>query len=120
VTYTAALSGNVDVDPDDGTTGLFALSWASPGSQQAFEFTPNTTAGVSAAGTLIVDPLDLGADAYGDTLTSDFEFAIVGDVTFTYPTGGAVVFRTGRPIAQARIAPPAADEPAPAAAPVPA
>ena len=42
-------------------------------------FTPNTEAGTSAAaGTLIIDPLDFGADESGADLTSDFEFTIVG------------------------------------------
>jgi hypothetical protein len=109
VTYDATLSGNVDVDPDEGPAGLFALSWASPGTQQAFTFTPNTADGVAAAGTLVIDPLDFGADAYGDVLTSDFEFAIVGNVTYTYPTGAQVVFRTGIPVTQPKIPPLAAD-----------
>lgn len=112
ITYTAKLTGNLDVDVDDGAAGLFALSWASPGTQQAFTFTPNTADGTAATGTLVIDPLDFGADAYGDTLTSDFEFTIVGDVTFTYGTGGAtVLFRTGVPIRQEMIGPPAVLEP---------
>jgi hypothetical protein len=107
ITYTAKLSGNMDIDTDEGAAGIFALSWSAPGSQQAFEFVPNTADGTSAAGTLILDPLDFGADKYGDLLASDFEFTIVGDVTFTYPTGATMVMRTGVPIAQERIGPPA-------------
>jgi len=104
ITYTAKLSGNVDIDPDAGADGLFALSWASPGTQQPFTFTPNTEDGTSATGTLVIDPLDFGADKYGDTMTSDFEFTIAGNVTFTYGTGGAtVVMRTGVPIQRERI-----------------
>jgi hypothetical protein len=113
ITYTAKLSGNMDIDPDEGAAGIFALSWSAPGSQQAFNFVPNTADGTAAAGTLILDPLDFGADKYGDLLASDFEFTIVGDVTFTYPTGATAVMRTGVPIAQERIGPPApADPPA--------
>jgi hypothetical protein len=118
ITYTAKLSGNLDVDADAGAAGLFALSWAEPGTQQGFTFTPNTADGVMAAGTLVIDPLDFGADKYGDTLTSDFEFTIVGDVTYTYGAGGAAVsgvFRTGVPIQQQRIDPPLVGEPAPPA-----
>lgn len=106
ITYTAKLTGNVDIDPDAGAEGLFALSWAEPGSQQEFAFVPNTADGTSASGTLVIDPLDFGADKYGDLLSSDFEFTIVGDVTFTYPTGATRVMRTGVPIQQARIKPP--------------
>jgi hypothetical protein len=103
VTYDAKLSGNLDVDPDAGAAGLFALSWSAPGTEQAFTFTPNSADGTAAAGTLVLDPLDFGADAYGDTLTSDFEFAVVGTVTFTYPTGGTQTLELGRPIrAQSR------------------
>lgn len=98
VTYTASLKGNLDVDADDGATGLFALSWSAPGSEQAFTFTPNTAAGITAAGTLVLDPLDLGADEYGAVLTSDFEFQVVGTVTFTYPGGATRELVTGVPI----------------------
>jgi hypothetical protein len=106
VTYTAALTGNVDIDPETGASGLFALSWASPGTQQAFTFVPNTAEGTSAAGTLVIDPLDFGADAYGDVLTSDFEFQIVGTVTFTYGSGATSTLSTGVPVQQPKIAPP--------------
>jgi hypothetical protein len=105
ITYTAKLTGNVDIDPDAGAEGLFALSWASPGTQQPFDFIPNTADGTSAKGTVVIDPLDFGADKYGDLLASDFEFTIVGDVTFTYPTGATAVFPTGVPIQQTRIGP---------------
>lgn len=108
ITYTAKLTGNVDIDPDAGAAGLFAMSWTQPGSQQDFEFIPNTTEGTAATGTLVVDPLDFGADKYGDALTSDFEFTIVGDVTFTYAGGATGVLRTGIPIEQKRIEPRAA------------
>lgn len=97
VTYTASLEGNLDVD-SDVEDGLFALSWAEPGSQQDFEFVPNTGKVTMAAGTLVLDPLDFGADAYGDTLTSDISFTLVGDVTFTYPTGATRTLHTGVPI----------------------
>jgi hypothetical protein len=47
-------------------------------------FTPNTATGTSAAGELVIDPLDFGADESGADLTSDFEFTIVGKPTYTY------------------------------------
>ena len=102
VTYTASLKGNVDVDAEEGAAGLFGLSWSAPGTEQDFTFEPNTAAGVSAAGTLVIDPLDLGADEYGAVLTSDFEYQIVGTVTFTYPTGATFELVTGVPIAGVR------------------
>lgn len=89
VTYTYSLTGNLDVDAelDDG---LFALSQEAPGSEQDFVFTPNTAMGTAAAGTLVIDPLDFGADEMGEPLTSDIEFTIVGAPTYTYPAPGAV------------------------------
>ena len=108
VTYNATLKGNVDIDPDAGAAGLFAMSWAQPGSEQKFTFEPNTAEGTSAAGTLVLDPLDFGADEYGAVLTSDFEFQITGTVTFTYPGGTTFELVTGQPIQRPRIKLPAA------------
>ena len=104
VTYDATLSGNVNADVED-PAGIFALSWSDPGSQQAFTFTPSTDAGTSAAGTLVLDPIDFGADAYGDPLSSDFEYKIVGPVTYTYPGGATATFATGRSVRRPRIPP---------------
>ena len=86
VTYDYTLSGNMDTDNVD-PAGFFALSQAEAGQELAYEFTPNTDGGTSAAGTLIVDPLDFGGDTSGETMASDFEFALVGQPTYTY--GGA-------------------------------
>jgi hypothetical protein len=84
VSYTYELTGNVDTDVAD-EAGLFALSQSAAGTQQPFTFTPSTEAGTSAAGIIIIDPLDFGADAYGDDLTSDFTFALVDKPAYTYP-----------------------------------
>jgi hypothetical protein len=85
VTYTYALSGNMDTDIAD-ESGFFALTQSAPGTQQAFTFTPSTEAGTVASGTLTIDPLDFGADTMGDPLVSDFEFALVGAPEYTYVT----------------------------------
>jgi hypothetical protein len=82
ITYTYSMTGNVDIDTPDAA-GLFNLSQTAPGTEQSFTFTPNTADGTAAAGTLIIDPLDFGADAYGDDMTSDFEFSIVGAPVYT-------------------------------------
>lgn len=86
ITYTYALTGNVDTDTED-PAGLFAYSQQHAGEQVAFEFTPNTTGVTSAAGTLVIDPLDFGGDEYGAPLDSDFEFSIIGQPTYTFPPG---------------------------------
>lgn len=110
VTYDAKLTGNIDIDSADGAASFFALTWVEPGTEQPFTFTPNTEEGTSAAGTLVIDPLDFGADKYGDTLTADFEFSVTGTVTYTFTAGGATMtreFRTGIPIRRPTIPPPA-------------
>lgn len=84
VTYEYSLAGNMDTDVAD-TAGFFALSQVEAGKELAYTFTPNTEAGTVAAGTLIVDPLDFGGDTSGETMTSDFEFSLVGPPAYTYP-----------------------------------
>lgn len=83
VTYEYTLGGNMDTDVADDA-GLFSLSQANPGEEYAYSFTPSTDAGTVAAGTLIIDPLDFGGDTTGETMTSDFEFSLVGPPTYTY------------------------------------
>lgn len=87
VSYTYQLTGNVDVDAGNAA-GLFALTWSAPGSVQPFTFTPSTALGTSVAGTLVVDPLRLGADEFGADLTSDIAFDVVGQPVVTYPPVG--------------------------------
>jgi hypothetical protein len=81
ITYTYSLAGNIDTDIDD-PAGIFALSQSAAGEEIAFTFTPNTEAGTTASGTLVLDPLDFGGDTTGETMTSDFEFSIVGVPTY--------------------------------------
>lgn len=86
VTYTFTLSGNVDTDVADAA-GLFALSQEAAGTQQPFEFTPSTAEGTTATGSIVIDPLDFGADEMGADLASDFEWALVGKPVYVYGTG---------------------------------
>lgn len=88
VRYTFALSGNLDIDPEAGEDGLFALSHLAKGTQVPFEFVPNTAEGTACKGTIVIDPLDFGADDYGAELDSDFEWTLVGDPV--WPWGAAV------------------------------
>jgi hypothetical protein len=90
VTYDYSLGGNVDTDIADAA-GLFALSQSAPGTEQDYTFTPNTEAGTTASGKLIIDPLDFGGGETGETMTSDFEFALVGAPTYAF---GGVVLET--------------------------
>lgn len=92
-TYTYALSGNIDTDVAL-ESGFFAMTQQSPGTQQTFKFTPNgeftapSTAATTATGSLVIDPLDFGGDTMGETMTSDFEFAIVGSPTYAFEVTG--------------------------------
>ena len=82
-TYSATLSGTFlqDLSADDG---IVAYSWANKGLAVAFTFTPNTDAGATVTGTLIIDPIDVGStDDYGSTMTSDFEWDCVGEPALT-------------------------------------
>lgn len=89
VSYEFAMSGNVDTDIGDAA-GFFALSQTHAGQRLTYTFTPNSDAGTTATGSLIVDPLDFGGDTSGETMTSDFEFALIGQPTYAYG-GGALV-----------------------------
>lgn len=84
VQYDYEMTGNLDLDLEDGADSLFALSQENPGSEQDFTFTPNTAGATSAAGKLVLDPLDFGADAYGDIMNSDVTWTLVGAPTYTY------------------------------------
>jgi hypothetical protein len=81
VTYTYALEGNVDVDPAEAD-GLFQLCQSHAGEEYPFTFVPNSEDGTAASGTLVLDPLDFGADNYGDDMTSDIAFSLVGAPTY--------------------------------------
>lgn len=84
ITYAYSMSGNIDTDTDTGN-GLFALSQATPGAEVPFTFTPNAPTETTATGSLIIDPMDFGADEFGDTMNSDVEWTLVGAPSYTYP-----------------------------------
>lgn len=92
VTYDYEMTGNVDTDIDTAA-GLFALSQTAAGTTQDYEFVPSTDAGTKAVGQLVIDPLDFGGDTTGETMTSDFTYALVGQPVYTY--GGAAVMSEG-------------------------
>ena len=81
-TYSATLSGTLYQDLGDAA-GIVAYSWAHKGEQVPFNFTPSTAAGDSVAGNVILDPLAIGGDTAGENMTSDFEWACVGDPVLT-------------------------------------
>jgi hypothetical protein len=87
-TYDYVIGGNVDLDIAEAT-GFFALTQDNPGSEQDFTYTPNNDAATTATGKCIIDPLDFGGGTTTETMAADFEFALVGQPTYTY--GGAAV-----------------------------
>jgi hypothetical protein len=87
ITYDYVLSGQIDTDVAEGAAGLFDYCWLHAGEEANFEFTPNTADGAMAAGKVILDPLEFGADEFGANLTSPFSFSAVGKPTITYVAG---------------------------------
>jgi hypothetical protein len=77
-TYTSTLAGTLDQDLAD-PAGLVYYSWAHRGEVLPFVYVPNTAAGAQVSGELVIDPLDVGGSTEDDNLTSEFEWAIVGD-----------------------------------------
>jgi hypothetical protein len=92
-TYTATLGGTLYQDLGV-VGGIVEYSWASKGTQVPFVFVPNDTVAQQVTGTLIVDPLDVGGDEAGANMTSDFEWAIVGEPVLGAITGGATRSRS--------------------------
>jgi hypothetical protein len=94
-TYTYTISGNIDTDVAL-ETGFFALTQSDPGTEQDFSFIPNNeviapaTGVTEASGKCVIDPLDFGGDTMGETMTSDFEFAIVGVPVYAFNTAPSV------------------------------
>jgi hypothetical protein len=79
--YSAVLAGTLFQDLD--AAGIVAYSWEHKGEQVPFTFTPVTASAATVTGDLILDPLSIGGDEAGSNMTSDYEFAIVGDPVFT-------------------------------------
>ena len=84
--YTSVLAGTLYQDLGDAA-GIVAYSWAHKGEEVPFRFIPSTTAGDEVTGTLILDPLSVGGDEAGTNMTSDFEWAIVGEPTLAADVG---------------------------------
>jgi len=82
-TFDSELTGTLNVDVLDGEASLFDMSWSMKGETVPFTYSPFTGV-VEAAGSLVITPLDLGADKFGDKLNSEFTWALVGDPVFTY------------------------------------
>jgi hypothetical protein len=91
--YTAKLSGTIAQDLDDPAS-IVQWSWDHKGEQHPFLFVPNTAAGKSVTGELIVDPLTVGGDEVKKNMMSDFEYDIVGEPVLG-PAAAAAPAATG-------------------------
>jgi hypothetical protein len=87
VTYDWSMAGNMDTDIGDAA-GFFALTHEHAGEELDYTYTPNSDAGTTASGVLVVDPLEFGGTDAGETMTSDFEFTVTAAPEFAY--GGVV------------------------------
>lgn len=84
-TYSASISGSMLQDLADAD-GIVLYTWDHKGETVAFTFTPNTDAGATVTGELVIDPLAVGSsDDYGVVMASDFEWTCVGEPVLTIP-----------------------------------
>jgi hypothetical protein len=81
-TYSAQLTGTMFQDVED-PAGILFYSWQHRGEQVPFVFVPNTEAGTSASGDLVLDPLTFGGDEANTNMQSDFTWDCVGTPTLT-------------------------------------
>lgn len=86
--FTWEMTGNLDIDPED-PDGLFMLTQTAYGTDVPFVFTPNNTAAVTATGVVTLVPMTFGADEYGEDLTSDIAWPLVGEPLYS-PTAPVV------------------------------
>ncbi len=93
--YTATLTGTVLLDLADPDS-IFFYSWAHKGEVVPVTFTPNTEAGMSVAGEVTLDPLEIAGDMKKNA-QADFEWTFLNFPTITPPTapaGAAAARRT--------------------------
>src|SRR5262245_24058217 len=79
-TYSSHLTGTLFQDLG-AASGIVEYSWLHKGEEVPFTFVPNTAAAKQVSGNLILDPLSVGGDEAGANMTSDFDWAIVGEPT---------------------------------------
>lgn len=78
ITFSATFSGSILQDLADDA-GIVAYTWTNKGATVPLVFVPSTEAGKQVSGDVTLIPLSVGGDETGSNLTSDFEWAFVGD-----------------------------------------
>lgn len=85
--YSSTISGTMLEDLEAG--GFVEYTWTHKGETVDLTYTPNTEQGATVTGQIVLDPLDVGStEDYGTNMSSDFEWAFVGDPTLTPGTAG--------------------------------
>lgn len=82
-TYTTTLEATFIQDLE--STGIIAWSWANKGAELPINFVPNSVAGASITGVIVIDPIDIGGDVKKKN-TSDVKWTFVGDPSLTWPS----------------------------------
>lgn len=81
VTFTAKVTGTVNQDLIVG--GFVQKTWDEKGNVVPFKFVPNSDAGATVEGRVILTPLDIGGDVKSRA-TSEFEFDCEGEPALTF------------------------------------
>lgn len=90
MTLTYTLAGTVLQDLAVAS-GLVEYSWTHAGESVPFEFTPNTAAGATATGSVVMVPINFGQSDgdSGSNLQADIEWVCDGKPTITWHTEAA-------------------------------
>lgn len=83
-TYTAELEATLVQDLSE--SGIIAWSWEHKGETLPVRFIPNSAAGLTVTGSVIIDPISIGGDVKVRN-TSDVTYSFVGEPELEFPTG---------------------------------
>lgn len=83
-TYAAELEATLVQDLSE--SGIIAWSWEHKGETLPVRFIPNSAAGLTVTGSVIIDPISIGGDVKVRN-TSDVTYSFVGEPELEFPTG---------------------------------
>lgn len=98
ITFSSTFSGTVfqDLSSAEVGGGIVEFTWAHKGETMPLTFVPSTSAGKQVTGDVTIVPLSVGGDESGANMTSDFEWAFVGDPVLGDTVPGATEASTAR------------------------
>ncbi len=88
-TYQWKLTGTALVDLSTG--GMVEYTWTNQNQVAAFEYVPNTDAGATFTGQVVIDPLAVGGDS-GKNMAQDFEWSCVGTPIPTFSAAQSATY----------------------------